>query len=156
MQGDKSVIDALNDVLMAELTAINIYYIHYKMQEDWGYKKLAAHAREESMGEMKHADQMIERILYLDGKPDMAKYDTILVGDTCEEQLKNQYTIEVNHVKRLQKHIALCIQKNDFGSKEILDGILEDTEESCDWLETQFQRIKDVGIENYLAKHMHE
>ncbi|GJL77762.1 MAG: bacterioferritin [Nitrospinaceae bacterium] len=156
MQGDKSVIDALNDVLMAELTAINMYYIHYKMQENWGYNKLAHHAKEETMGEMKHADKMIERILYLDGTPDMAKYDTILVGGTCEEQLKNQYTLETKHVARLQKHIALCIQKSDFGSKEILDGILEDTEESCDWLETQFQRIKDIGIENYLTEHMHE
>jgi bacterioferritin len=156
MKGDAQVISALNDVLMAELTAINIYYIHYKMQDNWGFKKLAHHAREESMGEMKHADMMIERILYLDGIPDMAKYDTILVGDTCEEQLKNQYVIETQHVERLQKHIALCISKNDFGTKEILDGILEDTEESCDWLETQFDRIKNVGIENYLAEHMHE
>ena len=156
MKGDKQVLEALNDVLMAELTAINIYYIHYKMQADWGYNKLASHSREESMGEMKHADQMIERILYLDGVPDMAKYDTVLVGDTCEAQLKNQYKIETKHVARLQKHIALCINKNDFGSKEILDGILVDTEESCDWLETQFQRIKDIGIENYLTEHMHE
>jgi bacterioferritin len=156
MKGDAQVISALNDVLMAELTAINIYYIHYKMQDNWGFKKLAHHAREESMGEMKHADMMIERILYLDGIPDMAKYDTILVGDTCEDQLKNQYVIETQHVERLQKHIALCISKNDFGTKEILDGILEDTEESCDWLETQFDRIKNVGIENYLAEHMHE
>ena len=113
-------------------------------------------SREESVGEMKHADLMIERILYLDGVPDMAKYDTVLVGDTCEEQLKNQYEIETKHVARLQKHIALCIKTNDFGSKEILDGILVDTEESCDWLETQFQRIKDIGIENYLTEHMHE
>ena len=155
MQGDKRVIEALNDVLMAELTAINIYFIHYRMQENWGYGKLASHSREESMGEMKHADLMIERILYLDGVPDMAKYDAILVGDTCEEQLKNQYTIETKHVARLQKHIALCIQANDFGSKEILDGILVDTEESCDWLETQFQRIQDIGIKNYLTEHMH-
>ena len=155
MQGDKSVIDALNDVLMAELTAINMYYIHYRMQENWGYEKLAHHAREESMGEMKHADKMIERILYLDGTPDMAKYDTIMVGDTCKEHLNNQYTLETNHVERLRKHIRLCMEKNDFGSKEILDDILEDTEESCDWLETQFQRIKDVGIENYLSEHMH-
>lgn len=156
MQGNKEVIDALNDVLMAELTAINIYYIHCKMEENWGFKKLAHHAREESMGEMKHADKMIERILYLEGIPDMAKYDTVLVGDTCEEQLKNQYAIETKHVERLQKHIALCIKHSDFGSKEILDDILEDTEESVDWLETQFQRIKDVGIQNYLAEHMHE
>ena len=156
MKGDSQVIDALNDVLMAELTAINIYYIHYKMQENWGFNKLGSHSRAESMSEMKHADKMIERILYLDGVPDMQKYDTVLVGDTCEEQLKNQYAIESQHVERLQKHIALCIEKRDFGSKEILDSILEDTEEACDWLETQFQRIKDIGIENYLTEHMHE
>ena len=156
MKGNKQIIDALNDVLMAELTAINIYYIHYRMQDNWGFKKLAHHAREESMGEMKHADQMIERILYLEGVPNMAKYDTVLVGDTCEKQLKNQYSIETKHVKRLQKHISLCISKNDYGTKEILDSILEETEEQCDYLETQFQRIKDVGIQNYLAEHMHE
>lgn len=156
MKGNAQVIDALNDVLMAELTSINIYYIHYKMQENWGFRKLAHHSREESMGEMKHGDKVIERILYLEGVPDMAKYDTVLVGDNCEEQLKNQYAIEKKHVERLQKHISLCIDKNDFGTKEILDHILEETEESCDWLETQFQRIKDVGIENYLAEHMYE
>ncbi len=156
MQGDAKVIEALNDVLMAELTAINIYYIHYKMQENWGYKKLAHHSREESMGEMKHGDQVIERILFLDGVPNMARYDEVLVGDTCEEQLKNEYTIETRHVERLRNHIQLCIDKKDFGTKEILDSILEETEESVDWLETQFQRIKDVGIENYLAEHMHD
>ncbi|MBT7476771.1 MAG: bacterioferritin, partial [Nitrospina sp.] len=102
MKGDKAVINALNDVLMAELTAVNIYYIHYKMQVDWGYEKLASHAREESMGEMKHADKMIERILFLDGIPNMQKYDTVLVGDKVEAQLKNQYKIELAHVKRLR------------------------------------------------------
>lgn len=156
MKGDSEVIKALNDVLMAELTAINIYFIHYKMQENWGYKKLAQHARSESMGEMNHAEKIIDRILFLDGSPNMAKYDTVLVGDTCEAQLKNQYAIETAHVESLRKHIRLCMDKNDFGSKEILDRILEETEEACDWLETQFQRIKDVGIENYLAEHMRE
>lgn len=156
MKGDSQVIDGLNEVLMAELTAINTYYIHYRMEDNWGYKKLAKHAREESMEEMKHADKMIERILYLEGVPNMAKYDAILVGNTCEEQLKNQYTRETEHVKRLQRIISICIDKKDFGSKEILDKILEETEEQCDWLETQFQRIKDVGIQNYLAEHMHE
>lgn len=156
MKGNSEVIKALNDVLMAELTAINIYFIHYKMQKHWGYNKLAQHAHKESMGEMKHADELIDRILFLDGVPDMAKYDTILVGDSCEAQLKNQYTIETKHVERLRNHIRLCMEKNDFGSKEILDGILKATEDSCDWLESQFQRIKDVGIENYLAEHMHE
>jgi bacterioferritin len=139
---------------MAELTAINIYYVHFKMQMNWGYEKLAAHAREESMGEMKHADEMIERILFLDGVPNMQKYDTVLVGDDVEAQLKNQYKIELAHVTRLRKHIKTCIDKTDFGTKEILDGILEDTEESVDWLETQFNRIKDIGIQNYLAENM--
>lgn len=155
MKGDPKVIDALNDVLTAELTAINIYYLHYKMQENWGFDKLAAHSKEESMCEMKHADQMIERILYFDGIPNMARYDEVLVGDNCEEQLKNQYKIETAHVDRLKKHIQLCHDVKDFGSKELLDHILKETEDACDWLESQFQRIADVGIENYLAEHMH-
>ncbi|MBT5026933.1 MAG: bacterioferritin [Nitrospinaceae bacterium] len=154
MKGDKAVISALNDVLMAELTSINIYYIHYKMQEDWGYDKVSAHSREESMGEMKHADLMIDRILFLDGVPNMQKYDTVLVGNDVHAQLKNQYKIELAHVKRLQKHIKTCFDKNDFGTKEILDGILVDTEDSVDWLETQFNRIKDIGIQNYLTESM--
>ena len=154
MKGDESVLDALNDVLMAELTAINIYYIHYKMQEDWGYEKIASHSREESMGEMKHANLMIERLLFLDGVPDMQKYDTVLVGNSVEAQLKNQYKIELEHVARLRKHIKTCFDKSDFGSKEILDGILMETEESVDWLETQFVRIKDIGIKNYMMESM--
>jgi len=154
MKGDKAVIKALNDVLMAELTAINIYYIHYKMQEDWGYEKIASHSREESMGEMKHANWMIERILFLDGIPDMQKYDTVLVGDTVEAQLKNQYKIELAHVARLRKHIRTCFDKSDFNSKEVLDKILEETEDSVDWLETQFNRIKDIGIKNYMMENM--
>ena len=154
MKGDKSVLNALNDILMAELTGINIYYIHYKMQEDWGYDNIAHHSREESMGEMKHADKMIERIIFLDGTPNMQKYDEILVGNTVEAQLKNQLKIEMAHVTRLRKHIKTCLDKNDFGTKEILDGILEDTEDSVDWLETQFSRIKDIGIQNYLTENM--
>ena len=86
----------------------------------------------------------------------MAKYDEVLVGDTVEAQLKNQYTIETAHVERLNKHIALFQDKKDYGTKEVLDNILEDTEESCDWLETQFNRIKDIGVQAYLAEHMHD
>ena len=156
MKGNKEVLDGLNDILMAELTGINIYYIHYMMQEDWGYKKIASHSKEESMGEMKHAHKIIERIIYLDGIPNMSKYDEVRVGDDVETQLKNQYTIESNHVERLNKYCALCQSKGDYGTKEVLDSILEDTEESCDWLETQFSRIKDLGMQSYLAEHMHE
>jgi bacterioferritin len=155
MKGDKNIIEALNEVLTAELTAINIYFLHYRMQENWGYDKLAQHAREESMCEMKHADMVIERILYFDGAPNLARYDEVLVGENCEDQLKNQYKIETDHVERLKKHIQLCHEKKDFVTKELLDTILKETEDACDWLETQFQRIKDIGIENYLAEHMH-
>ena len=155
MKGSSQVIDALNEVLMAELTAINMYFIHYRMKDNWGFDKLAHHDREESMEEMKHGDKMITRILFLEGTPNMAKYDEILVGDDCETQLKNQYQRETEHVDRLRRVIALCIENKDFNSKEILDGILEDTENQVDWLETQFQRIQDVGLQNYLAEHMH-
>ncbi|QPJ66337.1 MAG: bacterioferritin [Candidatus Nitrohelix vancouverensis] len=154
MKGDAKVIDGLNDILMGELTAINMYYIHYKMMENWGYDKLAEHSRSESMGEMKHADQLIERILFLEGIPNMSRYDEILVGDDCETQLKNQYTLETGHVTRTKEVIRQAMDANDFVTKEILDKILEDSEDSCDWLETQFSRIKDIGIQNYLAEHM--
>ena len=106
------------------------------------------------MGEMKHANLMIERLLFLDGVPDMQKYDTVLVGNSVEEQLKNQYKIELEHVARLRKHIKTCYEKSDFGSKEILDEILVETEESVDWLETQFNRINDIGIKNYMMENM--
>ncbi|CAI2717905.1 bacterioferritin [Nitrospina watsonii] len=154
MKGDKKVIDALNELLTAELTAINIYYLHYKMQENWGYEKLAEHSKAESMSEMKHAAQLIDRILYLEGAPNMARYDEVPVGKNCEEQLQSEYKYEKKHVDNLKKHIRLCLDKNDFGTKEILDGILVESEEGCDWLETQFQRIQDVGIQNYLTEHM--
>jgi len=154
MKAEPGIIDGLNEILTGELTAINVYYIHYKMQENWGFDKLASHARSESMGEMKHADKLIERILYLDGVPNMARYDEIQVGDSCEEQLQNQFALEKKHVTSLQNLIHECIEKKDFGTKELLDEILMDSEESCDWLETQFSRIKDIGIQNYLAEHM--
>ena len=93
------------------------FYIHYMMQEDWGYKKTASHSKDESTGEMKHAHKIIERIIYLDGVPNMSKHDEVLVGDDVEAQLNNQYTIESKHVKRLNKHIALCQDKNDYGTK---------------------------------------
>ena len=156
MKGDDKVLDALADVLMEELTGINMYYIHYKMQENWGYKKLAHHSRGESMEEMKHGDKVIERILFLEGVPNMGKYDEVLVGDTCEEQLKNEHKRETDYIARLKNHIALCIEKSDFVTKELLDEVLEDAEEQVDWLETQFQRISDIGIENYLTEHMHD
>ena len=121
-----------------------------------GLKKIASHSKDESLGEMKHARELIERVIYFYGTPNMAKYDEVLVGDTVEAQLKNQDKIETVYVKRFHKSIHLCQDKKDFGTKEVLDGILEDTEESCDWLETQFSRIKDIGVKAYLAEHKHD
>lgn len=154
MKGDKKIIEGLNELLTEELTAINIYYLHYKMQENWGYEKLAGHAREESMCEMKHADRLIERILFLEGTPNMTRYDNVPVGKNCEEQLQAQYKYEKQHVDNLKKYIKLCLEKSDYVTKEILDGILEDSEKSLDWLETQFHRIQEIGIQNYLTEHM--
>ncbi|MBI4382479.1 MAG: bacterioferritin [Nitrospinae bacterium] len=156
MKGDNQVIGGLNEVLLADLTATNMYHIHCRMEDRWGYKKLAKHARDGFADELRHADKVIERILFLEGVPDMAKYGAIQVGNSCEEHLKNEYASETEHVKLLRKIISICIDKKDFATKEILDKILEETEEQCDWLEAQFQRIKDVGIENYLSEHMHE
>lgn len=154
MKGDKKIIDALNAILTAELTAINIYYLHYKMQENWGFEKLAEHSKNESMDEMKHAALLIDRILFLEGTPNMTRYDEVPVGKNCEEQLQAEFKYEKQHVDNLKKHINLCLEKNDFITKELLDHILEASEKSVDWLETQFHRIQEVGIQNYLTEHM--
>ena len=155
MKGEQEVLDMLGKMLTAELTAHNLYFVQYQMQENWGYKKLAAHVKEDAELELHHAEEIIQRILYFDGSPDMNKIDKIQVGNSCEQHLKEQYEFECVHVGNLKDYIKLCFDKKDFGTKELLDKILEESEQQCDWLETQFQRIKDIGIENYLTEHMH-
>ena len=141
MQGDAQIIKALNDVLTAELTAINQYFIHHKMCENWGYQKLSKKKREESIDEMKDADRVIARILYFDGVPNMQRLSPVQVGEEPIEQHRLDLEVEVSAVERLNRGIALCREKGDNGSREILEDILTGEEESVDWLEAQLHLV---------------
>jgi len=156
MKGDAKVIAVLNEVLKAELTAINQYFLHAEMCENWGYEKLATHTRKESIEEMQHAEKLMERILYLDGTPNMTDYFKINIGPNVKAQLQNDLNVEYDAVKRLNRGVALCVQVGDNGSRELLESILTDEEEHIDWLEAQLHAIGEMGIENYLAQHLHE
>jgi bacterioferritin len=151
MQGDSQVIEVLNEVLTAELTAVNQYFIHAMMCGNWHYERLAKHSREESVEEMKHAQELIERILYLEGVPNMQRYLKINVGGTVPDQHQFDLQLEQDAVARLNRGIALCRDKGDNGSRMLLEKILHEEEEHIDWLEAQFQQIQDVGLQNYLA-----
>lgn len=156
MQGDPQVIEALNEVLTAELTAINQYFIHSKMCENWGFERLAKHSRGEAIEEMKHADNVIERILYFDGIPNMQRLNPVRVGEDVVEQHEVDLALEVEAVARLNKAIALCRDKGDNGTRELLEGILVDEEEHIDWLEAQLYLVEKVGKEQYLAEQIHD
>lgn len=154
MQGDSAVVEALNDVLTAELTAINQYFVHAKMCANWGYHRLAAKKREESMEEMKHADDVIERILFLDGVPNMQRLSPVRVGEEPIEQHKLDLALELDAVQRLNKAIALCRDTGDNGTRELFDKILLEEEDSVDWLEAQLHLVDEVGRERYLAEQI--
>ena len=154
MKGDADVIQILNDVLCAELTGINQYFIHAMMCANWRYKRLADHSREESLEEMKHAQEVIERILYLDGVPNMQKYMKVNVGQTVPEQHEFDLAVEKDAVDRLNKGIELCRSKGDNGSRLLLEKILHDEEEHVDWLESQLLQIQTLGLDNYLAQQI--
>ena len=154
MQGHADVIKLLNDVLCAELTAINQYFIHARMLENQRYTKLAKHAQEESIGEMKHAQEVIDRILYLDGVPNMQKYMKINVGQTVPEQHQFDLATEKDAVERLNKGIELCRGLGDNGSRVLLEAILKEEEGHIDWLEAQLLQIDEMGLPNYLAQQI--
>ncbi len=156
MQGNHEVIEALNDVLSAELTAINQYFVHSKMCENWGYRRLASKKREESIGEMKDADEIIERILYFDGVPNMQRMNPVRVGEDPVEQHRLDLAVEVEAIERLNKGIALCRNKADNGTRELLESILKGEEDSADWLEAQLHLVDEVGKERYLAEMINE
>ncbi len=156
MQGNPQVIEALNDVLSAELTAINQYFVHYKMCENWGYQRLASKKREESIGEMKDADEIIERILYFDGVPNMQRMNPVRVGEDPVEQHRLDLALETEAIERLNKGVALCRNKADNGTRELLEAILKGEEESADWLEAQLHLVDEVGKERYLAEMINE
>jgi len=154
MQGNADVIELLNEVLTSELTAINQYFIHYKMLENWGYQRLAKKKREESIEEMKHADEVIERILYLDGHPNMQRLSPVRVGEDPVEQHEVDLALEVDAVGRLNRGIALAVEKGDNGTRALLEKILKEEEEAIDWLETQLHLIRQLGTERYLAEQL--
>lgn len=154
MKGHDEVIEALNAGLTIELTAINLYFIHSKMCKDWGLDKLAKHFYDESIEEMKHAEEVIDRILYLEGTPEIARYHTINVGKTPLEQIENAYKLEQQGVATYNEAIQLCIEKKDAGSRDLMERMVVESEESIDWAESQFDLIKLTGIENYLAQQI--
>ena len=154
MQGDAKIIALLNQVLKAELTAINQYFLHAEMCENWGYERLAKLIRKESIEEMTHAEKLMERILYLDGAPNMTDYFKINIGQSVEQQFKNDVQLEYDAVKRLNEGIQLANEKNDAGSRELLEKILVDEEHHIDWLEGQLHAIGEMGIQNYLAQQL--
>jgi bacterioferritin len=156
MRGDPAIINALNEILTAELTGINQYFIHHKMCANWGYSKLSKKKRAESIDEMKHADRVIERILYLDGIPNMQRMNPVRVGETPIEQHQLDLALEKEAVERLNKGIALAREKADNGTRELLETILTDEEESVDWHETQLHLVQEIGKERYLAQMIHE
>ncbi len=156
MKGDQKVIALLNEVLKAELTAINQYFLHAEMCENWGYERLAKLIRKESIEEMVHAEKLIERILYLDGTPNMSDYFKINIGATVEQQFKNDLELEYTAVKRLNNSIPACVSAGDNGSRELLEKILQDEEHHIDWLEAQLHAIGEIGIANYLTEQLKE
>ena len=155
MQSTPEIIELLNDVLTAELTAINQYFIHYKMQENWGYKRLAEKGKQESFGEMKHAEELIERILYLEGVPNMQRLGPVKVGETVPEQLKAELETEKEAITRLAAGIEQC-RRTDEGTRLLLEEILDDEEDHADWLETQLSIIADIGDNLYLNAQINE
>ncbi len=156
MQGNPKIIDALNGALTIELTAINQYFIQAKMCMNWGFEKLGRKHYSESMGEMKHAEKLIDRILFLEGVPEIARYDVIRAGTDVKEQFEVDLALETRGVKAYNDLVALCSDLKDNGTRELVDGILTESEEHVDWLETQLYRIEKVGIENYLTDQMGE
>jgi bacterioferritin len=154
MKGNDDVIGLLNEVLTSELTAINQYFIHHKMCEDWGFHVIAQKKRSESIEEMKHADSVIARILFLDGMPNMQRLFPVKVGEDPVEQHRLDLELELEAVKRLNDGIALCREKGDNGTRELLEDILAQEEEGIDWLEAQLHLVDTVGKERYLAEQM--
>ncbi len=152
----KKIVSLLNDVLTAELTAINQYFMHAKMCENWGYLRLYKKIYRESIDEMKHAEEIVDRILYLGGIPNLQRLGKINIGETVKEQLTLDLALEYEALKRLNDGIAACREEGDNGSRMLLDGILASEEEHVDWLETQLELITQLGEAQYLAQQIRE
>ncbi len=150
MKGDKKVIEFLNKVLRNELTAINQYFLHSRMLQDWGISRFAKKEYDESIEEMKHADDLIKRILFLDGLPNLQDLDKLRIGESPKEILECDLALELKAIPDLRDAIQYCESVRDYGSRELFEEILEDEEEHVDWLETQFGLIEKMGIEHFI------
>jgi bacterioferritin len=156
MQSSPEIIELLNDVLTAELTSVNQYYGHAKIQSNWGYRHLAEHTRHESIDEMKHADEVIERILYLDGMPNLQRLGSVRLGETVPEQFELDLEMEKAAVARFNAGIAKAVELGDNGTRELLERMLVSEEEHIDWLETQLSLISHLGENMYLSQQIRD
>ncbi len=154
MKANEGVIDLLNEILTAELTAINQFFVHAKMCENWGYARLEHKVRARSFDEMKDADELIDHILYLEGVPNMQRLGTVQVGETVPEQFKADLKAEQEMVKLLTKAITHCTTVGDYTTRHKLEEMVKDEEEHINWIETQLETIKQVGLENYLSEQI--
>lgn len=151
---DKATINVLNEILTGELTAVNQYFLHAKMCGDWGLDALHAYVREESIDEMRHAEWLIERILFLNGVPNVQRLGKVTIGETVKEQFELDLQMEYQAVPRLRRAIEMVTEQDDHGTRVLLEKILVSEEEHIDWLETQLDLIERVGLQNYLARQM--
>jgi bacterioferritin len=154
VKGNAKVIEVLNQALKAELTAINQYFLHSEMCENWGYERLAKQIKKESIEEMVHAEKLMERLLFLDGTPNMSDYFKINIGATVEQQFRNDVQLEYDAVKRLNAGVKTCAEAGDNGSKMLLEQLLSDEEHHIDWLEGQLHAMTEMGVQNYLTEQL--
>lgn len=154
MKGHPEIIELLNEVLTGELTAINQYFLHAAMCKNWGYQKIYDVVNKESIDEMKHAQELTDRVLFLDGVPNLQRLGKLNIGESVPEQFESDLKLEFEALERLRKGIDLCVEHSDFGTRELLERILRDEEHHVDWLEAQLAIIKDIGKEKYLAEQL--
>jgi bacterioferritin len=156
MQGDPRIVELLNEVLTAELTAVNQYFLDAKMFDNWGYQRLGERFRTESIDEMKDADHLVERLLYLDGHPNLQRLGTIRTGESPVEKLTLALALEQEAIERLNRGIAVCVEQSDNGSRELLAEILKGEEDHADWLEGQLALVEQLGEVHYLAQQVRD
>ncbi|MCX6116372.1 MAG: bacterioferritin [Proteobacteria bacterium] len=154
MKGNAKVIAALNDILTGELTAINQYFLHAKMCKNWGFNIIGDKIYKESIDEMKHASQLTDRILFLEGLPNLQRLGKLKIGENVKEQLESDLALEMEAIPRLRVAIELCWEASDHGTRDLLEKILVSEEEHADWIETQLSVIKDIGLQNYLSQQI--
>ena len=156
MKGNEKILEVLNDLLADELTAVNQYMVHAEMNDDWSYTRLAEVVEKRAIDEMKHAEKLIARILFLEGTPIVSKYNKINIGAAVEKQFDNDWGAEADAIKAYNDAIKVCCANNDHGTEQLLKSILKDEEDHIDWLESQKEQVAQIGIQNYLGQQIKE